>query len=331
MKQLSDVRTPGRSAATNTLARLTSYFLFAVAITGAAAVPCIAANITPVATASGDITGLTLDSSGNLWITTGDSVQRFSSSNYSGTVTTFNNAAFSQGSFPTGLYGIAVDSSGNVFVSNGGYVAYVDEFKPATLPSVTVDGDGTWTYFHNPNGLAIAPNGNVVVADTGSCRVDVFDPGAFASSFQAYGTCGSGSGNIQNPATVAVGANGDIFVADSANNRIVQFNPSNFLTTFTTFAITNPTGVALDADGNVYVANGTLWKFNPANFSGSLTQLTSSAANLVALDATGNVFFSSGSQINEISAATPEPGAWLLMLTGVGAVGLSRSKRKNRA
>lgn len=297
------------------------------ALVAAMAFSCPIAQAGPltIATVSGGVSAMMVDSSGTMWITTGDSVERFSPSNYSGTVTTFSNSAFSQGSGPTGLYGIAVDQSGNVYVSNGGYVSYVDEFQPGTLPSVTVDGNGTWTYFHNPGGLAVAPNGDVVVADSDSCRVDVFNPASFSSSFTSYGSCGSATGDVQNARSVAVDVNGDIFVADY--NRIEEFNPSNFLGTFTTFAISNATGVSVDSNGNVYVANGSLWEFNPSNFSGSLTELAGSASQ-VAVDQLGNVFYSSGTQIDELAAGAPEPGTWMMTLIGVGAMAFGRIKRK---
>ena len=80
---------------------------------------------------------------------------------------------------------------------------------------------------------------------------------------------GIGSGQLSGPAGVAVDAKGDLFVADQANNRVYEYtatSATSFVPTGTPVAGTGgegsglsqlsyPTGVALDASGDLFVSD----------------------------------------------------------------------------
>ncbi len=132
-------------------------------------------------------------------------------------------------------YSVAVDGSGHVFVADqiynvirqftvGGTISTV-----AGTPSVTAGygGDGgaaTGATFNSPAGIAVDASGRVFVADTGNRRIRMFTPGGSISTVagggSSAGTDGLGDGG---PAT-------------SAN-------------------LAYPAGVAVDASGNVFVAD----------------------------------------------------------------------------
>lgn len=77
----------------------------------------------------------------------------------------------------------------------------------------------------------------------------------------AWGSYGSGDGQLYSPFAVTLGSGGTIFVADRNNSRIQMFTSSGiFLTKWGSLGMGNgqfqyPGGVGVDSVGNVYVAD----------------------------------------------------------------------------
>jgi uncharacterized protein (TIGR03663 family) len=130
-----------------------------------------------------------------------------------------------------------------------------------------------------PTGIAADGQGNLYVADTGAHQIHVFGPdGALLRSF---GGLGSEVGKLYEPRGVAVDAQGNIYVADTWNARVVKYGPEGRpLATWGSgdqdlgdgrkatitdgtqagnaaapLGLFGPRGVAVDAQGNVYVAD----------------------------------------------------------------------------
>lgn len=100
-------------------------------------------------------------------------------------------------------------------------------------------------------GLATSRGGNLYVADTDNNRIQVFTAkGGFADKF---GANGSGNGQFMVPQDVAVGPDGSVFVADYSNNRVQKLSAGGGFQL--AIAASQPTGVGVDADGNLYVAD----------------------------------------------------------------------------
>ncbi len=135
-------------------------------------------------------------------------------------------------------------------------------------------GDGQ---FVSPRNLAVGPDGQIYVADSGNNRIQVFDPqGNF---IMKWGSKGAGPGQFDEPWGIAVAQDGTIFVADTWNHRLQAFSPTGeFLGAFGSFAnvqqdaqaepgkFWGPRGIAIDAAGNLYVTdtgNKRVQKFTP--------------------------------------------------------------------
>lgn len=144
---------------------------------------------------------------------------------------------------------VAVDSKGIVYVT-------VDK-TGGTLDSVaTYKADGTliaelFSLTGDIGGIAIDPDGNVLVTATDSHRVMQYSPEGQLK--MEWGGEGSEPGRFVNPKGIAVDANGLLYVVDSGNKRIQVFQRDGAFVS--QFAIEGgaPEAVALDAMSNVLV------------------------------------------------------------------------------
>ena len=185
--------------------------------------------------------------------------------------------------------GVAVNASGIVYVAdrlNHRIRKITSEESVITLAGSTegfANGHGTAAQFHYPTGVAVDSFGNVYVADMWNNRIRKITPGGYRYrwlegmvSTLAGGTRGSDDGpgtaaQFNCPFGVAVFGTGDdrrIYVADSLNHRIRKITPKGIVSTFagsgtaghhdaidTEAQFYEPSGVAVDLDGNVYVAD----------------------------------------------------------------------------
>lgn len=112
-------------------------------------------------------------------------------------------------------------------------------------------GTGNGQFGNGVFGLATSKSGNLYVADTENDRVQVFTAkGGFVDKF---GTNGGGDGQFTSPYDVAVGPDGTVFVADYSNDRVQVFSAGGGFRQ--AIGSSQPTGVGVDADGNLYVAD----------------------------------------------------------------------------
>jgi sugar lactone lactonase YvrE len=75
-----------------------------------------------------------------------------------------------------------------------------------------------------PEGLAVAPNGNVYVACDGNGRIKYYTPGL--KFLGGWGSEGDADGQFHTPGAVAVAPNGWVYVNDRGNRRIQYFTPN---------------------------------------------------------------------------------------------------------
>jgi DNA-binding beta-propeller fold protein YncE len=106
--------------------------------------------------------------------------------------------------------------------------------------------------FHYPTNLALAPGGELYVADGyGNARVHKFS--ADGQLLHSWGEPGDGSGQFHVPHGIAVDRRGTVYVADRENSRLQLFSPEGqFLSEWTDVA--RPCDLVIDDAGRVFFA-----------------------------------------------------------------------------
>ena len=210
---------------------------------------------------------------------------------------------------------VAIDGSGRVFVADaanrrvrmftvGGGISTVA--GGGTNPGSDGLGDGgpaTTAKLSEPQGIAVDGNGNVFVADTYDFVVREFTVGGtisvIAGTPNGSGNTGDGglatAAKFDSPFAVAVDGAGHIYVADNGAHVVRLFTVGGTITTIagtpgkagyggdggpaTAALLDEPSGLTLDAAGNLYIAdagNSIVRKVNPG---GTITTVAGGGVN----------------------------------------------------
>lgn len=254
-------------------------------------------------------------------------------------------------------FGVVADASGNIYVSDAGN-NQIKKITPAGVVSVfagsgtlgSADGGGTGASFKRPWGLTIDKNGNIYVADAGNNKIRKISPLGIVSTIAGSGAKGAADGiattaTFNNPSGVAVDGSGNLYVVDSDNNKIRKIKPDGSVSTFagtgqyssvdgqgTDAGFYDPHGIAIDASGYLYIADGNnrIRKISPdafvttfaGNSSGSNDGVGPRASfyfpNGIAIDASGNLYIADtgNNLIREINA-----GGLVTTIAGNGTIG----------
>ncbi|MBX9808411.1 MAG: SMP-30/gluconolactonase/LRE family protein, partial [Flavobacteriaceae bacterium] len=227
--------------------------------------------------------------------------------------------------------GVTVDVLGNVYLADTDNnlirkispTGYISPFAGSSIAGST-NGIGTAASFNSPNGIAVDGSGNFYVTDRDNNKIRKITQAGVVSTFAGSGTAGStnGSGTVasfNNLSGIAVDVSGNVYVTESLNNKIRKITPTGVVSTFagsglqgsadgigTVASFNYPSGIAVDASGNVYVAdrgNYKIRKITPAGvvstFAGSGvrgsadgtgTAASFGSPNGVAIDTSGNIY-----------------------------------------
>jgi sugar lactone lactonase YvrE len=238
--------------------------------------------------------GIAIDTAGNLFVadSANGTIRKVTSA---GVVTTFAgspstgsadgspaNARFA------GPAGVALDNSGNSFVADAqnGTIRIVSAsgatatFAGAAGNFGSSDGTSNNAHFYAPQSTAVDSSGNVYVSDTANHTIrKISSAGAVTTLAGSPGANGIADGTSANarfnyPRGLKADASGNLYVADSQNHTIRKITPAGVVTTIAGLAgypgnidgtsagtgtntarFNAPTGLAVDASGNVFVAD----------------------------------------------------------------------------
>jgi len=179
--------------------------------------------------------------------------------------------------YPTG---VAVDVANNIYVADY-YNNAIRKITPAGVVTTfagsgnigSADGVGVNASFNKPYGVAVDASGNVYVGDRGNNKIRKISPQQVVTTLAGSGAAGSADGigtaaTFNNPCQLTVDGSGNIYVADFGNNKIRLITSSGIVSTYAgsgsigstngpanTATFYNPSGVAIDLNGNLYVAD----------------------------------------------------------------------------
>jgi sugar lactone lactonase YvrE len=265
-------------------------------------------------------------------------------------------------------YGVTFDASGSMYIADFSNMAIrivntsgiISTFAGNHISGFSGDGgQATAAELTDPGGVTINGAGNLIIADFGNQRVRLVNSSGIITTIAGNGTIGSsGDGGpataaeLHDPFGTAIDAAGNIYIADYQNSRIRIVNTSGIINTFagnglagyggdggqaTAAKLYTPTGVALDAAGNVYIADYINNRVRMVNTSGIITTIAgiglagfsgdggpATAAEVsqptgVIVDPSGNIYEQEwgGDRVRRISAGI------ITTLTGTGVAGFS--------
>ena len=182
-------------------------------------------------------------------------------------VVVFNRAGELQGVWGEGLFpdkhSIDVDAEGFVWITDRTdqmvYKFTMEGQQLLALGTKGVAGDnGSTDAFNRPSDVAVAPNGDIFVADGyGNSRIVHFSSdGRFIKTIG--GTQGTGPGEFDLPHGVVFDSRGRLIVLDRQNTtktpRIQVFDQDGqFIEQWTDLGLLQPSGLAISEDDTVYV------------------------------------------------------------------------------
>ncbi len=259
--------------------------------------------------------GVAVDSSGNLYISEfGDSKIREVVKGIINTIAGTGSFGYSgDGSAATKAQmadplGISVDRNGNIYIADiwNYRVRKISSGNIGTIAGnglVSYSGDGgpaTSAELNTPRGVAMDKAGNLYIADLQNNRVRQITPGGLINTIAGNGTPGySGDGGqatsaqLAAPQGVAVDKSGNIYIADTGNQCIREVSPNGVIATLagkgtvgfggdggpaTGAFLNQPRGVAVDASGNVYVADFNNQRVRLVSPNGTITTLAGNGA-----------------------------------------------------
>ena len=231
-------------------------------------------------------TGISFDGNGNLYVADfyGNVIRMVSPTGTASTLAGNGTEGYVDGPVATAEFnhpiGTVVDAAGNVYVADN-YNNVIRKITPSGMVSTFAgngtrgyaDGVGTAAQFSLPCGLTIDASGNLYVADESNNVIRKITPTGVVSTYAGNRYEGLVNGNSPMasffyPISVAVDATGNMYISDQYYSVIRKITPGGVVSTLAgsgtagstdgvgiAASFNNPGEVAVDATGNVYVAD----------------------------------------------------------------------------
>jgi sugar lactone lactonase YvrE len=233
------------------------------------------------------------------------------------------------------LVSLAIDANGNIFVADenncirkitAGINPVVSTFagNPLDKSGIFNDGNGNTATFFLPSGLIIDAQGNFIESDISLSSIRKITAASFVTTLSTHLPGGYVDGALataqfNGPASLAQDAQGNIYVTDFNNTCIRKISaglvstlagsvtPGNTDGTGTAASFRSPFGLAIDAQGNIFVtdvANNSVRKITPTGIvstycggtghtghaDGDISVARFAAPRAIAIDTQGNLY-----------------------------------------
>jgi trimeric autotransporter adhesin len=271
-------------------------------------------------------------------------------------------------------YGVAVDRSGNVYIADT-YNYRIRKVTPAGIIT-TVAGNGTPGYSGDGGaglhaqidlayGLAADSSGDLYFADNSAAAVRKISTSGTITTVAGGNKIGDGGlaavAQLDFPNAVAKDTAGNLYIAEYEGNRIRRVAPNGTISTVagtgvagfsgddgpaTRAELNYPIGVAVDASGDLYIADSFNGRVRKVAASGTITTVagTGGHGNLgdgipaisaelstiagIALDASGNLYIADQGLTSDLPAPMPRirkvgPDGTITTVAGNGTEGYS--------
>jgi uncharacterized protein (TIGR03437 family) len=276
------------------------------------------------------------------------------------------------GSIPN-VFGLAFDPSGNLLVAGLAQVARIAGDGTQSIVAGTLtgplssSGDGGPATSANLNGafdVAVDGSGNIYTTELWGLRVRKISTTGIISTVAGNGTeAYSGDGGpaslaqLDIPWGVVADSGGNLYISDSGNHTIRKIALSGVITTVAGTGIAGysgdggpaagaqfntPLGIAMDAGGNLYVADCHNQRIRKISSGGAITTVAGNGSwgysgdggpavgaklacpHGVAVDAAGNIYIGD-TEINRVRKVTP--GGVISTIAGTGTQGFAGDGR----
>jgi sugar lactone lactonase YvrE len=257
-------------------------------------------------------TGIAVDSQGNIYVADFDNhrIRLITTKGVVSTLAGKGSPGFADGNSQEAQFnnpaGVAVDSTGNVYVSDQANHC-IRKISPAGQVTTLAgngktgfsDGNGLSSQFAFPTGIALDKKGNLLVADRDNHRVRLISPRGQVSTLAGTGKAGYSEGKTTTalfnaPNGITADQEGNVYVAEYGGNRIRKISLQGEVRTlagngtpgyndggYQTSQFNHPSGIAVDRQGNVYVADA----------GNSCIRMISPTGNVSTLAGTGEAEF----------------------------------------
>ncbi len=262
---------------------------------------------------------------------------------------------------------VAFDASGNLYIADLQNQRIRKVNTSGIISTVAGNGDygfngdggaATSASLNYPGGVAVDVSGNLYIADGANNRIRKVNTSGIISTVAGTGVGGFGGdggaatgAGLNSPGGVAVDASGNVYIADVSNHRIRKVNTSGIISTVagtgsfgfsgdggaaTSAGLNQPSDVAVDGSGNLYIADIGNQRIRKVSITGIISTVAgngdygfsgdggaATAADLyyprsLAVDASGNLYIADvgNSRIRKVNGLANGS----LALTGVTGV-----------